>query len=220
MTANTANTTDTASTANTAGTASTANTATVPAKSFRARTHHYSGLPVKTILSQRMRELGLKNADLQLALDYSAPNVIAMLRNGAMRLPPKKVGAVAKLLELDPVFLLGKVIAESDAELWAVISSLMGKQLVTANELALIKFVRSESDGHDINLLASPCFVKNTTQEVKSLLTRKKALMQAVLERKTDRGGHPGRIRQRPTHGYPDHAENSVRADRVGGAGC
>jgi hypothetical protein len=93
---------------------------------YRMRGPRFTALPVKDILKIRMDDLGIKNPDLQRALDYPKPNVIAMMRGGSMRLPASKALVAARLLELDPVFLLSKVIAENDPALWDAISAVMG----------------------------------------------------------------------------------------------
>ena len=89
-------------------------------RNFRMRDPRFTGLAVKDILRIRMDDLGIKNPDLQRALGYAKPNVIAMMRSGTMSLPPSKALVAAQLLELDPVFLLNKVIAENDPALWDV----------------------------------------------------------------------------------------------------
>jgi hypothetical protein len=93
---------------------------------YRMRDPRFTALPVKDILKIRMDDLGIKNPDMQRALDYPKPNVIAMMRGGSMRLPASKALVAARLLELDPVFLLSKVIAENDPALWDAISAVMG----------------------------------------------------------------------------------------------
>ena len=113
-----------------------------------------------------MKDLDIKNVDLQKVLDYAKPNVIAMMKSGSMQLPANKVCDAARALQLDPVFLLGKVIAENDPALWDVISTLLGKQLVTANEMELINHVRRCLDGHDINLMLEPGFVNAVSSHV------------------------------------------------------
>ena len=95
----------------------------------------YSSLPVKDVLKIRMRDLGIKNTDLQKALGYPSPNVVAMMRQGSMRVPAAKAVVTAEMLKVDPVFLLGKIVAENDPELWEVISSQLGQQPISANEL-------------------------------------------------------------------------------------
>lgn len=153
---------------------------------FRERNHRFSALPVKDVLKIRLKDLGLKNTDLQRAMGYPAPNVIAMMKTGSMRLPANKVLVVAKMLELDPTFLLSKVIAENDPELWDVISALVGSQLVTANELALIRLVRLGLDGFDVNLTEAPGFVNAAAPALKEILDRQKALAQAAKARVDD----------------------------------
>lgn len=130
-----------------------------------------------------MEEQGLKNQDLQQALNYKQPNVVAMMRTGSMRLPLNKVLIAAKLLKLDPVFLLSKVVAENDPELWDAIASVLSNHLVTENELALLNKVRHELNGHDVNLLLSPDFVEVLTPALKVSFSREQALTKATLKR-------------------------------------
>lgn len=154
-----------------------------PALSFRLRDHRFSALPVKDILRIRMRDLAIKNVDLQKELDYPMPNVIAMIKFGGMKLPPGKAVIAAKLLEVDPVFLLSKVIAESDPALWEAISEVMGEYLITANELDLLKLVRDGLDGHDVNLAESPGFVALITPAIAAIVKRENQLAQAAINR-------------------------------------
>ena len=157
-----------------------------PALSFRLRDHRFSALPVKDILRLRMKDLGVKNVDLQKALDYAMPNVIAMIKFGGMKLPPGKAVIAAKLLEVDPVFLLSKVIAESDPALWDAISEVMGEYLITANELDLLKLVRNGLDGHDVDLNESPEFADAAIPALKVIVARQNALARAALDRNDD----------------------------------
>jgi hypothetical protein len=153
---------------------------------FRERDHRFTALPVKDVLKVRMKELGIKNPELQKALDYPMPNVIAMMKSGTMRLPATKAPATAALLQVDPVFLLAKVLSENDADLWDVIESLLGNQLVTANELALIKLVRQGLDGHDVDLAQSPAFVRAIKPQLAAIAKRETALAQAAINRQDD----------------------------------
>ena len=157
-----------------------------PALSFRLRDHRFSALPVKDILRIRMKDLGIKNVDLQKELDYPMPNVIAMIKFGGMKLPPGKAVIAAKLLGVDPVFLLSKVIAESDPALWDAISEVMGEYLITANELDLLKLVRNGLDGHDVNLNESPEFADAAIPALKVIAARQNALARAALDRNDD----------------------------------
>ena len=119
----------------------------------------YTALPVKDVLKIRMKDLGLRNTDMQRALGYPMPNVISMMKTGSMKPPANKVLAIAEMLKVDPVFLLRKVIAENEPALWDAIASVLDQHLVTKNELALLRLVRYRLDGHDVNLTESPKFL-------------------------------------------------------------
>lgn len=152
-------------------------------ENFRERDHRFTALPIKDILKIRMKDLSIKNSELQRALGYPMPNVIAMMKTGSMRLPSNKVPAAAQLLQVDPKFLLAKVIAENDPELWDVIASLLGDQLITANEMDLIALVRQGLDGHDVSLAQSQDFVQAITPCLAAIVQRENALAQAAINR-------------------------------------
>lgn len=145
----------------------------------------YSALPVKDLLKIRMKELDIKNVELQRTLGYPKSNVIAMMKGGSMQLPANKVIDSARLLEVDPVFLLGKVIAEKDPELWRVILALLGNELVTDNEMKLIHFVREGLGGHDVDLLQTPAFAEALSHHLKVASNRAGSLAQAAIERRS-----------------------------------
>ena len=150
---------------------------------FRVPDHRFSSLPVKDIVKIRMKDLGLKNVDLQKVLGYPAANVISMIKAGSMRLPEGKAIKIADALHLDRTFMLGKVLAENNPELWGTISTVLGNRLVTANELALINLIRAALDGHDVDLVQSPGFVQTLIPVLKATVERQKALAAAALER-------------------------------------
>jgi hypothetical protein len=81
------------------------------------------------------------------------------------------------------VFLLGKIVAENDPELWDVISSQLGQQLISANELALIELIRRQLDGHDVDLTQEPRFRLVIEAELKVIAGRHGALARAAIER-------------------------------------
>lgn len=130
-----------------------------------------------------MADLEIKNIDLQKALGYAMPNVIAMMKSGSMRLPENKALQVADILKLDRTFLLGKVISESDPQLWDSITSIVGDKLVSASELALVHWVRDALNGHDVNLAEAPEFILAITPVVAGIVKRQNELTQAALHR-------------------------------------
>ena len=152
-------------------------------KSFRERDHRFTALPVKDVLKIRLKDLGIKNVELAHSLGYPNGNVIAMMKGGSMRLPANKASMAAKMLQVDPLFLLGKIVTERDPDLWDAISALSGTCLVTANELALITLVRSQLDGHDVNLAETPEFTQAVMPVLKAVLQRENTLAVAAIRR-------------------------------------
>lgn len=153
---------------------------------FRERKHRYTSLPVKDVLRIRMTDLEIKNVDLQKALGYPAPNVIAMMKSGSMRLPEGKAIEVADILKLDRTFLLGKVVSENNPDLWDAITTIMGDRLVSANELALVGHVRAALNGHDVNLAQSATFTQAVAPILQVIVERQNELTKAAMNRSDD----------------------------------
>lgn len=143
----------------------------------------HSSLPVSAFLTVRMNELGKTNTELAEALGYPRSNVIAMMKTGSMRLPVNKVVLMAKQLEVDPVFLLEKVITESSPELWDGLKSVIGDRLVTTNEIKLIEVVRKQLDGFDVDLTGYKEFTDGLKIALKGVKARETELSKASLER-------------------------------------
>lgn len=162
-------------------------TAALQTKNFRLREHRVSSLSIKDILKTRIKDLGLKNTEVQEALNYPNPNVIAMIKAGKMNLPPEKAYAAASILQLDPVFMIMKTLQESNALLHDSIVRVLGKQLITENELALLALFRNESKGHDIDFTASEEFLQATLPVIRQLAAKEGELLQAALVRKDEK---------------------------------
>ena len=160
------------------------NVPTAPVKTFRSREHRLSKMPIKDILKARIKDLGIKNIDVQKALDYPNPNVIAMMKAGKMNLPPEKAYAAAQILQLDPVFMIKKALQESNSLLHDSIMKVLGKELMTANELSLIEVIREAAGGHDIDFTANQDFVNELKSAVNKLSEHEDELVKAILVRK------------------------------------
>jgi hypothetical protein len=150
---------------------------------FRKRTHRFSGLRFKDILKIRMADLEIRNIDLQKALGYAAPNVIAMMKSGSMRLPESKAIEVADILKLDRTFLLGKLVSENNPALWDAVTTIAGDKLVSLSELALVHWVRDALNGHDVNLPELPEFIQAISPVIAGIVLRQNELTKAALHR-------------------------------------
>lgn len=64
----------------------------------------------------------------QIAREVGFPhsNIVSMLKTGRMKIPMKRVGALAEALDRDPRELLERCMLEYQPELWAVITEIYG----------------------------------------------------------------------------------------------
>jgi len=85
-------------------------------------------------------------------LGYSKPNIITMFKQGLTNLPINKVPAMAKAIHVDPVYLLRLTLSEYMPEAWQVIEELLGRNIVTKQELDVLKFIRENSGGRDLSV--------------------------------------------------------------------
>jgi hypothetical protein len=109
-------------------------------------------LSVAAYIKTQISVCGVAQKDIAAALDYDNPNVISMIKNGTTKLPLTKVGPLAKILEVDPVHLLRLTMTEYCPETWQSIQHVIGRSLITANELALIELVRKTCGDVDLAL--------------------------------------------------------------------
>lgn len=150
---------------------------------------HISSLPLNAYIAIKMDEVGKSNTQVASELGYEKPNVVAMMRSGSMRLPLNKVAAMAAALECDPIFLLEKVLTETNPELWFAMKPLVGQSLVTQSELRLIQLVRGLMDGLEIDFIDDPDFVRDLKPIVKEI--QKKAIFEAkVIKKRLDENKH------------------------------
>jgi hypothetical protein len=147
-----------------------------------ARGRH-STLPVAAYLTLKIAESGKTNSEIAEVLGYPRPNVIAMMKTGSMRLPINKVVSMARCIDVDPVFLLEKVITESSPEMWDGLKSVIGDRLISRKELKLVEFVRKQLDGVDADLTEYRDFTDAVKGAIKPVKEREKALTKGSLER-------------------------------------
>ncbi len=157
------------------------NLAVSETRNFREQKHNVTNFPVKDILKERMAELGIKNQDLQKALGYREANVIAMMRNGSMRLPPKYAPLVATMLKVDKAAFMEKVMEEFDPVMWGAVKSIFKKRVISNNEMANIETMREMLDGLDINFNASQEFIASLKPVIEQLVKAEREKLSATL---------------------------------------
>jgi len=140
-----------------------------------------SDLPVKQLLAVKFAETGLSNAELANKLGYESQNIISMLKAGSMRVPINKVAVLAEVTDIDPVFLLEKVMNETQPEVWDALKTIIGNQLLTTKEMALIDHIRASLNGVEVDL-TDDSVTRALDPVLSTLKKREAALINAAVE--------------------------------------
>lgn len=147
-------------------------------------------LPLHVYLHRRVRDCpGLTNVQIAEALGYERPNVVAMMLTGSMKVPVAKVPALAKVLEVDPVALLRRVMDAYNPEVWATLEQVIGKgSIATKNEVALLEAIRSLTGHDDLALHSDAVFMADLTSLV--LAAHDRYLQVTLATRPGDKARH------------------------------
>lgn len=116
-------------------------------------------VPFHVQLSKWLDEADVTNVDVARRLGYSRPNIIAMMRTGSMKVPLNRIAELADILKMNRLTLLKAALTEYDPALLETLNKMMGKSLVSPNELAVVELLRSTLSGSDIDLTQNDEFV-------------------------------------------------------------
>ncbi len=100
-------------------------------------------------LADQQAFAGVSDTELASALSYESPKVIQMFKSGGMRIPPGKVPALAAALQVNPGWLMQRVLLESDSDLLQAIERCMGPLCLTEGEQRLIDAIRKANPGRE-----------------------------------------------------------------------
>lgn len=84
-------------------------------------------------------------AQLEIAKEcgFGNANIITMFKQGKSKLPVSRIGAIAKALNVDALYLFTLVMSQYEPETWQVIEESIFKQpLLSRNELEIIEVLR------------------------------------------------------------------------------
>lgn len=109
-------------------------------------------LSVAAYIQLQIAVSGVSQKQIAEALGYDNPNVITMFKQGKTKVPLNKVGPLATVLGVDPVHLLRLVMTEYCPDTWQAIQHLIGRSLISTNEMALIEVVRKACGSVDLEL--------------------------------------------------------------------
>ena len=102
-------------------------------------------ITVAQFISQRIDESDKSQRDIAAESGFDNPNVLTMLKQGLTKVPLRRVGALAKALNVDPAHLLRLVMGEYMPDTWAAVEDVLGGTMLTKNERELIACYRRVS---------------------------------------------------------------------------
>lgn len=116
----------------------------------------FSDTQLPRYLEKRILELRPRKTQLAIADEagFVSPNMLAMIKSGANKLPLDRVASLAKALECDPVKLFILALAQLDRNTTEQAIRQIFGTLVTKNEVGWIEEIRRSSDHSDPSLTA------------------------------------------------------------------
>ncbi|MCP4560327.1 MAG: helix-turn-helix transcriptional regulator [Bosea sp.] len=107
-------------------------------------------------LEKRILELRPRKTQLAIANEagFVSPNMLAMIKSGATKLPLDRVASLAKALECDPVKLFILALEQLDRNTTEQAIRQIFGALVTEHEVAWLEEIRRASDHSDPSLTA------------------------------------------------------------------
>ncbi|SIQ11877.1 hypothetical protein SAMN05880592_101990 [Bosea sp. TND4EK4] len=99
-------------------------------------------------IEKRILELRPRKTQIMIASEagFISPNMLAMIKNGASKLPLDRVASLAKALECDPVMLFILALEQLDKNTTEQAIRQIFGVLVTENEAAWLEEIRRASD--------------------------------------------------------------------------
>lgn len=113
----------------------------------------FAGTRAARFIERRVIELQARKNQATIAAEagFQQPNMLAMIKTGATRLPLERVPALARALECDPAHLFVMAVEQRDSALAATLQEIYGTH-VTQNEIAWLKAIREASNHTDPSL--------------------------------------------------------------------
>ncbi len=116
----------------------------------------FSDTRLPRFLEKRILELRPRKTQLAIAAEagFISPNMLAMIKSGANKLPLDRVANLARALECDPVMLFILAIEQLDRNTTEQAIRQIFGTLVTENEVSWLDEIRRASDQSDPSLTA------------------------------------------------------------------
>lgn len=108
-------------------------------------------ITISALIAQRQAQLNKTDEQLAQELGFERPNIVAMIKQGAMKLPVQKIEALAAALSLDAPDLLRHMMSEYMPDVLAAVDQMLFPTTLTQNEAKLIQTFRHLTKGKDID---------------------------------------------------------------------
>lgn len=126
-------------------------------------------IPVRELIATQMDRLQLSPAWVAAEVGYSSANIISMLKRGSMRLPLNKLSAMARALQIDPLYLARSMDNDDNLGLTELLDAVSKRTAVTANEEQLILKLREVTQGIDPNYYDYPDLFEELVERAQAL---------------------------------------------------
>jgi transcriptional regulator with XRE-family HTH domain len=119
-------------------------------------THPYQNSATAKLIADRIRDLGYKKTQAEIASDagFANANMMTFLKNGKNKVPLDRVPSLAKALEVDPAYLMRLALDQAvGATAAKAITDIFGTP-ATENERGWLNELRDASDNSDPRITA------------------------------------------------------------------
>jgi len=88
---------------------------------------------IPQFLAFHIKRSGLKQREVARACGFLRPNIVSMIKSGETRLPLERLGAMARILDVDPAALFSVWMATYYGDTWRELGPLVGWPLPSAS---------------------------------------------------------------------------------------
>ena len=102
-------------------------------------------ITVAEFLTRKIYESGQFQHDIATAIGYDKPNIITMFKQGKTKVPLNVVGPLAKVLDIDPIYLFRLVMSEYCPDTFQAVEKCLGSTILTKRETTWIEKFRKRT---------------------------------------------------------------------------
>lgn len=104
---------------------------------------------IADLIADRVASSNKTQREIAAECGFETPNIITMFKNGTMKVPLSRIGALAKALDTDPAHMLRLAMREYMPDTWESIEHALKSTLLTVNEMKLLRAYREATGNAD-----------------------------------------------------------------------